>query len=173
MNETMAGSTLPTQVSRALDDTAALLPQLSSNTDLAGLVERVARNELPWVVVPAAALRAWEERDSDGWAKVSAWLASNDVASYASDAPPRRVTVPVVAGVALVLPRAGPYPSTAEGPGSVASVSRTAGEPSDCAGAQPSESGRRPAEEDGGTGEPRPGDPFRSGSPGSESFSGS
>jgi hypothetical protein len=25
--------------------------------------ERVARNNLPWVVIPAAALTAWEERD--------------------------------------------------------------------------------------------------------------
>jgi hypothetical protein len=80
VNETMAGSTVATQVSRARGDTPALLAQLSSNTDLAGLVERVVRNELPWVVVPVAALRAWEERDPDGWAKVSAWLATNDVA---------------------------------------------------------------------------------------------
>jgi hypothetical protein len=59
---------------------AALLAELSSNTDLAWLVERVIRNDLPWVVVPAAALRAWEERDPVGWAKVTAWLAANDVA---------------------------------------------------------------------------------------------
>ena len=58
----------------------ALLAQLKSSTDLACLVERVVRNDLPWVVVPAAALRAWEERDPVGWAKVSAWLAANKVA---------------------------------------------------------------------------------------------
>jgi len=57
----------------------ALLAQLKSSTDLAWLVERVVRNDLPWVVVPAAALRAWEERDPVGWAKVSAWLAANKV----------------------------------------------------------------------------------------------
>jgi hypothetical protein len=80
VRETMTGSTLSTRSPRARGDTAALLAQLSSNTDLAGLVERVVRNDLPWVVVPAAALRAWEERDPDGWAKVSTWLTTNDVA---------------------------------------------------------------------------------------------
>src|SRR5437879_3616462 len=57
----------------------ALLAQLKSSTDLAWLVERVVRNDLPWVVVPAAALRALEERDPVGWAKVSAWLAAHDI----------------------------------------------------------------------------------------------
>ena len=76
---TTTGTTLSTQSPRSCGDAAALLAQLGPTTDLAGLVERVARNRLPWVVVPAAALRAWEERDPDGWAKVSAWLASNDV----------------------------------------------------------------------------------------------
>jgi hypothetical protein len=49
--------------------TAALLAELNSNTDLAGLVERVARNNVPWLVIPAVALTAWEERDGEGWAK--------------------------------------------------------------------------------------------------------
>ena len=75
----MTGTILSTQFPRPRGDAAALLTQLGPTTDLAGLLERVVRNRLPWVVVPAAALRAWEERDSDGWAKVSAWLASNDV----------------------------------------------------------------------------------------------
>jgi len=38
--------------------------ELNPNTDLAGPVERVARNNLPWGVIPVAALTAWEERDS-------------------------------------------------------------------------------------------------------------
>jgi hypothetical protein len=76
---TMMVSTLSTQSPRPRGDTAALLAQLGPTTDLAALVERVVRNRLPWVVVPAAALRAWEERDPDGWAKVSAWLTSNSV----------------------------------------------------------------------------------------------
>jgi hypothetical protein len=75
---TMTGTIL-TQSPRPRGDAAALLAQLGPTTDLAGLVERVARNRLPWVVVPAAALRAWEERDPDGWAKMSAWLTSNGV----------------------------------------------------------------------------------------------
>jgi hypothetical protein len=76
---TMTGSTLSIQTPRPRGDAAALLAQLGPTTDLAALVERVVRNRLPWVVVPAAALRAWEERDPDGWAKVSAWLTSNGV----------------------------------------------------------------------------------------------
>ena len=77
--ETMTVSTRSSQSARPRGDAEALLAQLGPTTDLAALVERVVRNRLPWVVVPAAALRAWEERDSDGWAKVLAWLASNDV----------------------------------------------------------------------------------------------
>ena len=76
--DTMMGSTLSTRSPRPRGDAGALLARLGPTTDLAALVERVVRNRLPWVVVPAPALRAWEERDSDGWAKVSAWLASND-----------------------------------------------------------------------------------------------
>ena len=59
--------------------TAALLAELNPNTDLAGVVERVARNNVPWLVIPAAALTAWEERDREGWAKVAAWLAVKGV----------------------------------------------------------------------------------------------
>lgn len=70
MNRTVTGST----------STAVLLDELNPDTDLAALVERVIRHGLPRVVVPAAALRGWEERDPDGWAKVSAWLAANRVA---------------------------------------------------------------------------------------------
>lgn len=54
--------------------TGALLAELSPNTDLAWLVERVSRTQLTWVVVPASALTAWKQRDPAGWAKVSAWL---------------------------------------------------------------------------------------------------
>jgi hypothetical protein len=64
----------------ALAAATALLAELNSDTDLAVLVERVVRNRAPRVVVPAAALRGWEERDPLGWAKVSAWLTANDVA---------------------------------------------------------------------------------------------
>jgi len=57
-----------------------LIADLKTNTDLAWLVERVARNHLPWVVVPAKALDAWAERDPVGWSKVSDWLAAKGVA---------------------------------------------------------------------------------------------
>lgn len=53
-------------------------PDLSP--DMARLVERVRQNKQPWVVVAAAALTAWEERDPAGWEKVSEWLAANGVA---------------------------------------------------------------------------------------------
>jgi len=67
------GSTEPSPVD-------VLLADLKTNTDLARLVERVARNNLPWVVVPAKALDAWAERDPVGWSKVSDWLAAKGVA---------------------------------------------------------------------------------------------
>jgi hypothetical protein len=59
---------------------AAILADLKGNTDLAWLIERVVRNDLPWVVVPVPALEAWEERDPIGWRKVAEWLAANGVA---------------------------------------------------------------------------------------------
>ena len=67
------GSTEPSPVD-------VLLADLKTNTDLAWLVERVARNNLPWVVVPAKALDAWAERDPVGRSKVSDWLAAKGVA---------------------------------------------------------------------------------------------
>jgi hypothetical protein len=67
-----AGTTPP-------NPTATLLGELAPNTDLASLVERVVRDSVPWVVIPAAALTAWGQRDPAGWAKVSAWLAVNGV----------------------------------------------------------------------------------------------
>jgi len=57
-----------------------LLAELDPTTDLARLVERIARNGLPWVVVPTAALTAWEQRDPASWAKVSAWLGAKGIA---------------------------------------------------------------------------------------------
>ena len=57
-----------------------LLTDLGPSSDLARLVDRVARDRLPWVVVPSAAVTAWMRRDPDGWAKVSAWLAEQGIA---------------------------------------------------------------------------------------------
>lgn len=55
------------------------MAELNPSTDLASLVERVCQNNLRWVVVPAAALAAWEQRDPSGWAKVLPWLAIKGV----------------------------------------------------------------------------------------------
>jgi hypothetical protein len=57
----------------------ALLADLKGDTDLAWLVERVVRNNLPRVVVPAAAQEAWATRDPTGWKKVLAWLEVNGI----------------------------------------------------------------------------------------------
>ena len=55
--------------------TEELLAELrSSPTDLARVVEAVASSELPYVLVPIAALKGWQERDPDAWRKVEAWL---------------------------------------------------------------------------------------------------
>ena len=47
----------------------------SSQTDLARIVEAVVRDRLPYVVVPVQAVRSWERREPDHWAKVAGWLA--------------------------------------------------------------------------------------------------
>ncbi len=60
--------------------TAELLAELGPNSDLMWLIERVARTNLPWVVIPGGAITAWGERDPAGWEKVSDWLASRGVA---------------------------------------------------------------------------------------------
>ena len=52
----------------------------SSQTDLARIVEAVIRDRLPYVVVPVQAVRSWERREPDHWAKVAGWLAAENVA---------------------------------------------------------------------------------------------
>ena len=52
---------------RAATQTAQLLAELSPNSDLAWLVERVSQTDLPWVVIPGTAITAWEGRDPAGW----------------------------------------------------------------------------------------------------------
>lgn len=59
---------------------AGLLADPALSPDLALLVERVWQNRQPWVVVSAAALTAWQQRDPVGWEKVSEWLAANGIA---------------------------------------------------------------------------------------------
>ena len=49
-----------------------LLAELQdSKTDLARVVEAVVRDRVPYIVVPSAAVRAWEEREPQHWAKVA------------------------------------------------------------------------------------------------------
>jgi hypothetical protein len=52
----------------------------SSPTDLARIVEAVVRDSLLYVIIPDQAVRAWERRAPDHWAKVSGWLAAQNVA---------------------------------------------------------------------------------------------
>ena len=59
---------------------SALLAELNSSTDLAWLVGRVCRHNLPRVIVRSSALTAWQERDPAGWEKVSAWLRAKGIA---------------------------------------------------------------------------------------------
>ncbi len=55
--------------------TDELLAQLrSSPTDLARFVEAASWNGLPYIVVPVAALKGWQERDPEAWANVAEWL---------------------------------------------------------------------------------------------------
>jgi hypothetical protein len=56
--------------------TVELLVQLrGSKTDLGRFVEAMLRDQLPNLVVPASAVRAWQEREPQTWAMVRDWLA--------------------------------------------------------------------------------------------------
>jgi len=53
-----------------------LLAQLrGSKTDLARFVEVMLRDQRADLVVPAGAVRAWQEREPQTWAMVRDWLA--------------------------------------------------------------------------------------------------
>jgi hypothetical protein len=53
-----------------------LLAQLrGSKTDLGRFVEVMLRDQSPQFVVPAKAVRAWQEREPQTWAMVRDWLA--------------------------------------------------------------------------------------------------
>ena len=51
----------------------------ATQTDLARIIEAVGRDRLPFIVVAAQAVRAWERREPDTWAKVTRWLAARNV----------------------------------------------------------------------------------------------
>ncbi len=57
--------------------TDELLAQLrGSKTDLGRFVEAMLREQFPNLVVPAKAVRAWQEREPQTWAMVCDWLAA-------------------------------------------------------------------------------------------------
>jgi hypothetical protein len=61
-----------------------LLTELrTSQTDLSRFVEAVVRDSMPYVVVPSAAVKAWQRREPQAWAKVAAWLEAHHVAVVA------------------------------------------------------------------------------------------
>jgi len=47
-----------------------------SKTDLGRYIEAMIRDQLPYLVVPAKAVRAWLRREPKTWAMVCAWLAA-------------------------------------------------------------------------------------------------
>jgi hypothetical protein len=46
-----------------------------SRTDLGRFVEAMLRDQQPHLVVPATAVRAWQEREPQAWKMVCEWLA--------------------------------------------------------------------------------------------------
>jgi hypothetical protein len=52
----------------------------NSRTDLARIVEAVLRDRPPYVVIPVQAVKSWERRAPDHWARVVGWLADQKVA---------------------------------------------------------------------------------------------
>ena len=48
---------------------------IGSRTDLARYVAAASRTDLPYLVVSADAVRAWETREPEAWRKVREWLA--------------------------------------------------------------------------------------------------
>jgi len=58
----------------------SLLGELeSSSTGLTRFIDAVARNGMPYVIVPAAAIKTWRRDEPQAWAKVEGWLADHHV----------------------------------------------------------------------------------------------
>ena len=51
----------------------------TSKTDLARVIKAVVRDRLPYVVVPTQAVKSWERREPEHWARVAGWLADQKV----------------------------------------------------------------------------------------------
>jgi hypothetical protein len=60
-----------------------LIDLRTSRTDLARFVEAIVRDSMPYVVIPSAAVKAWQRREPETWAKVAGWLEAHDVAVVA------------------------------------------------------------------------------------------
>jgi hypothetical protein len=61
--------------------TDELLMELrTSPTGLAGMIETVVRDRLPYIVIPTQAVQAWKEKEPLRWAKAAGWLAAHNVA---------------------------------------------------------------------------------------------
>jgi hypothetical protein len=61
--------------------TTELVTELrSSRTDLARIVEAVARYKRPLLVATAQSVRAWEKREPTSWARVREWLEVHSIA---------------------------------------------------------------------------------------------
>ena len=49
---------------------------MASHTDLPRFLAAARRTDLPYLVVASEAVRAWERREPDLWARFSTWLAA-------------------------------------------------------------------------------------------------
>jgi hypothetical protein len=52
----------------------------ASRTDLARFVQAAHRDRLPFMVVGAQSVRAWEQREPSTWARVRKWLEAHSIA---------------------------------------------------------------------------------------------
>ena len=50
-----------------------------SKSDLARIIRAVVRDRPPYLVVPIQAVKSWERREPEHWAKVTGWLAAQQV----------------------------------------------------------------------------------------------
>jgi hypothetical protein len=51
-----------------------------SKTDLLRVIGAVVRGRVPYIFIPSTAVEAWERREPEHWARVTEWLAEQNVA---------------------------------------------------------------------------------------------
>lgn len=51
-----------------------------SKTDLLRVIGSVVRGRAPYIFIPSTAVKAWERREPEHWARVTEWLAEQNVA---------------------------------------------------------------------------------------------